>query len=449
MLRRPHLPSSCRALFIVLLSLAFFTVGCGDDSTNSDNTTDTGASSGADTSAEDMASSSGMDTQTSPDTIAPTPDATDVTDVVEIEQIEIPPEPWDITTAGPYNVGFRLDRVTYDAVGEEGRSLRIAAWYPTQDATGEGGMYISLLRREEVLFYSSISEHKETFPVLVFSHGNAALAEQSYFMAERFASHGWIVISPDHTNNTFADTEGSINFGSAPFRPQDISAVLDHFLDLPPEHILAGRLDEANIAMSGHSFGAFTTILSAGTGFDVDGLAADCAAGLIGSRQCGVLEAPEAAALFREGFYDDRIRAFIPQTPGGSFAFRDTLDQITSPLLMFTGGLDASLSNEEEGDPIWAGMVGDNKIRIDITNAGHFTFSNMCDLFPFIPMVFEDGCDPEIFIDPPVAYDIINHYSMAFFRRHLFEDHSYDALLDGTEQPYAEHLTLSTKPSAP
>lgn len=361
-------------------------------------------------------------------------------------QITLPPEPWDIRAKGPYTVGFRTESLTYKAAPEDNdRTIKLVMWFPSTQATGlRRAKYLGAINRPGV--WTDVPPAAGgAMPVLVFSHGNGSLGEQNYFMAEHFARHGWLVIAPYHTNNTIYDNEGSINFRVAPYRPQDISATIDWLLERPAQDPLHKRADADKIALSGHSFGGFTTLATTGATFAVDPIIAACEAGSIDSRYCTIFPTPESVQLFRDGFVDPRIKVGIPQTPAGASVFLEGLAQVRIPTLLLTGGRDQSLPNDEEGDPIWAGLpaLGHN-IRVDLPNAGHFTFSNMCDIVPNASLVRDDGCGPD-FLPVETAYDIINTYSMAFLRRHLLGDRSHDDLLDGRTNHWGDAIIFSSK----
>ena len=40
------------------------------------------------------------------------------------------------------------------------------------------------------------------WPIILFSHGNQGIKEQSFFLTEHLASHGYLVVAPDHQYNT-------------------------------------------------------------------------------------------------------------------------------------------------------------------------------------------------------------------------------------------------------
>jgi predicted dienelactone hydrolase len=357
--------------------------------------------------------------------------------------LTIPERPWPVDEQGPYNVGYTQREITYDAQGtDEPRTIRLAIWYPTRDLGGARSLYYDLLSRREAFSNATVGID-EPAPLLVFSHGNSSLAEQSFFMTEFFASHGWIVASPDHTGNTVRDTQGAIDLTSAVFRSQDISQVIDFMLAPPGDDPLSEMVSNEDIVMSGHSFGAVTTLASSGAEFAVDELLAECQAAENPSDMCEIFDGREDwTALFRDGFNDERIKVAIPQSPGGYEAFREGISAIETPTLMFTGSMDRTLPNEEEGDPIWQEMQGAEHMRVDLEKGGHFTFSNMCSLLGGVEMIDNDGCNDE-FIDIEIAFEIINAYSLAFSRYHLFDDHTDADLVEGPT-PY-EGVEISRK----
>lgn len=367
----------------------------------------------------------------------------DLTDAGADAEPDLPEVERTIFEQGPYRIGYTKYSVTYDAVGEPGRTFSLKMWYPTLDEEGRKSRYANLFNREEA-FLDAAPYVPGPAPVLIFSHGNSSFAEQSYFMTEYFASHGWIVVAPDHTGNTVRDTEGAISFESGAFRPQDITATLDFIFGLPQDHLFAGAFS-ADVVLTGHSFGGYTTLANAGASFDVDNAVAFCSEPGAPSA-CQILSSDEIIEKLREGFHDDRVKVAIPQTPGGFLLYQDGIGDIEIPTLLMTAARDATLPDSEEGAPIWAAL-GPRSMRMDMLNAGHFSYSNMCVVLGFVPEVQNDGCN-DTFIEPELGFQIMNAYAMAFSRFHLFGDQEYRELLDGTDARWAEHIELDFKANA-
>ena len=356
------------------------------------------------------------------------------------EELTIPPRPWDVTERGPFNVGFMTGSYTFkvEPSGED-RTIEVVFWYPTRAARGTSARYIkNLLLIGDALDRAEVADTEASYPMLVFSHGNGSIAEQSYTMTEHFASHGWIVAAPYHTLNTLFDNPSVINYLSSVDRPQDISALLDWSETLPADHPLSGRINFEQMAISGHSFGAFTTMALAGAQFDVDAIERQCEGETpqIGRSLCELFT-EERRELFERGFYEPRFKAAIPQTPGIGPVFEDGVQQLKMPLLMMTAGRDQSLRAELNGDYMWDRLIEGPHARFDLPNGGHFTYSNMCSLLGTLEIASEDGCD-ETFIDVDAALMMIVHYAMAWAEYHVLGDERHEALIRGEERPYPE-----------
>jgi len=110
-------------------------------------------------------------------------------------------------------------------------------------------------------------------PIILLSHGHGAsnfLASMRGYgpLADYYAAHGFVVIIPTHLNSkTIAldptGPEGPLFWKS---RAQDMHIILDALDDI--EHAvpgLAGRLDRDRIAAVGHSLGAHTVTMLAGS----------------------------------------------------------------------------------------------------------------------------------------------------------------------------------------
>lgn len=424
-------------LFVLVCLVALASVHCGGEAT--DNNTD------QTNNASDMA----VDQNQADMSDMNEDQAGDMKDMPNMEEmtedlLKIPPGPWDISKNGPYNVGYQTTKIIYKAKPElADRELEVVVWYPTLVKGGRLARYLRLLTRQGIYLDAPIAPEGQ-FPVLVFSHGNSSLAEQSYFMTEYFASHGWVVVAPYHTGNSVRDNEGSINYRSALYRPQDISAILDWLEALPEGFVIKDRITK-QVALSGHSFGGYTTLASAGSAFRIDEIKDVCTNNPPNQKLCDAFSQEADLQVFRDAFVDTRIKVAIPQTPAGAFFFGDGLKDIKIPTMLMTGARDRSLPNEEEGDPIWQNLPADgHHIRLDFPQGGHFTFSNMCELFPTLDQVANDGCN-ETFIPADRALPIIRQYALAFAQYHLLADMRHKALLEGEEQPWKTDVTFSKK----
>ncbi|WP_158542318.1 alpha/beta hydrolase family protein [Lujinxingia litoralis] len=382
------------------------------------------------------------------DQSADQPDAGHLSDTPAPDPYDtLPEQPWLLTEHGHYSVGYAFESLIYTPRGpqEAPREITISIWHPTFDTEGRAARYLNVLNAPDVLQDASVAiRDSDPAPLMIFSHGNGSFSIQSYFFAEYLASHGFVVIAPDHKGNTFSDTGGAVRLESTVYRPQDMSAVLDWVEQLPADHPLHGKTSRDKIAISGHSLGGFTTLATTGASIDLAAVTAGCTAGTISQRICEIFEA-DNAAIFGEGFLDARFQASLPMTPAGSEVFLPGIANITIPTLVWTAGQDLTLPNPDEGDPLWEGMAGQDHVRIDIANAGHFTFSNLCELLaPAVPEFQNDGCGEDNMAYEE-AFEIINAYSLAFLRKHLDGASEYDAMLAG-DSPMSDALLFERKP---
>jgi dienelactone hydrolase len=111
----------------------------------------------------------------------------------------------------------------------EKRQVEVVAWYPAADgATGppapylragpaEGRTFAALMRRDEAVFdyLGDVRTHSvldapprggDRLPVLIFSHGYAAIASSYTALLEDLASHGYAVLSVVHPYEAMAAT---------------------------------------------------------------------------------------------------------------------------------------------------------------------------------------------------------------------------------------------------
>ena len=407
----------------ILIFLVPFFFGCSDDSKNNSTQTD----AGADVSTTDVQVDSGTlnDVGTTPDVST------------DLGEEDAGTEQVSLFEPGPHNIGYRSWDFQYDSNDELGRELRLSVWYPTADTEGTAARYYNLLNRTEIFDGATVVD--DTFPVVVFSHGNTSFGEQSYFFAEFLTSHGFIVVAPDHTGNTFRGNTATFAEAST-FRPQDISAALDEVQNLPTEDPLFGKLTD-DIALSGHSFGGYTTLAVSGASFNTAGVDFACQNGQLPVDFCMFYE-NSGKEQFEAGFLDERIKAAIPMAPVGAAFFGPGVADIKIPTLMITAGQDRTLPNASEGDPIWA-QFSAPATRIDILKGGHFTFSNICELAGNMPNFANDGCSDE-FIPSAEAFVIINAFSLAFLKKNLLGETTYDAFLSASGE-FSLDIILSEK----
>ncbi len=340
----------------------------------------------------------------------------------------------DFAAPGPYHIGQRETWMTYTPDGlDEERTLRLVIWYPTDETDAPGPLF----QGGDVHIDAAPRTNTE-FPVYVFSHGSLGFAEASYALMEHFASHGFVVVAPDHTGNTTTNRNDPRPTEIYFLRALDISAILDWLYALPSNDPLSGTLTE-EVLLGGVSFGGFTSFAVAGAEFSESRIS-ECDDSSAGD-WCSTMT-PAYQDLFRAGFHDTRVDAIIPMAPGNAAELGpEGVGDIDLPVLLVTASRDQQSRNETTGDPYWASLSGPEAWRVNIEGGGHQSFVLACEVTP--GLFEDDGCGEE-FIDYREAHRLINTYSLAFAYHYLFGHSSARQTLDGTVPPSSD-ITLSAK----
>jgi predicted dienelactone hydrolase len=225
------------------------------------------------------------------------------------------------------------------------------------------------------------AEGDDRFPVIIFSHGGGNNAIDYGYTLEELASHGYVVVAPDHVRDTQDDARidflngevtgilgealqpplfPCVNGLSPPCLRNDLPTVmLDRFNDVEAvlDHLQAWfgeRVDLDRVGMMGHSRGAATGLALAG-----------------GSR-----------ATSGWGFQADpkrRIKAVMGLALGGQFVV-DGIDlgNVRAPVLLVAGSLD-QLAPEYIGTGALSHLGSTDEQFVPIQNAVHRHYgSTLC-----------------------------------------------------------------------
>lgn len=203
-----------------------------------------------------------------------------------------------------------------------------------------------------------------SFPVIIFSHGVGGSKDSFAYLGKSWASHGYICIHPTHLGSDFSllqkvglqallETTNDPEVWSE--RPQDISFIIDSLGKLEQQvPQLNGKINQAFIGVSGHSYGAYTTMLLAGAAIAMPG---------------------DETASFR----DERICVFLGISPPGTDRQGLNLgswDRINDPMMTVSGTEDWGL----EGKPAswrmeaFKYMPPIDKYHVLVKGANHFSF---------------------------------------------------------------------------
>ncbi|MBI5495572.1 MAG: hypothetical protein HY904_11160 [Deltaproteobacteria bacterium] len=341
----------------------------------------------------------------------------------------------DPSAPGPYPVGVRTVTLVDPTRTTPGytapRQLVCEIWYPAVEASR------TLPRVEYVLHDqlpddmkaqiapealgtlqtdaardADIRADSDRYPVVVFSHGKGGIRMQSTFLTVALASHGHVVISPDHEADTLVDLlrEGDVElnttYDSFIDRPLDVMFILDQVEAGDALSWLRPIADMEHVGLAGHSFGALTTMR---------------VSGLDGRVDAEVAQAPAGYAL---------VQVDVPTQ----------LEQYGIPVMLQSAGMDRTLPEDPSATSLWAHLRSP-RYFLRMPTAGHFTFSDLCvfdvaAIDAAIPLdvsnVLTDGCGTDN-IRPEVAFPIIRHYAVGLFNGYLRSSPAARALL--TEAP--------------
>ncbi len=204
----------------------------------------------------------------------------------------------DPLAAGPFPVGVTttvfVDAGRTDNFTRQPRTLITEIWYPAMDAAKQmpknkysdfipGGVtpeieelivktYKMSAAEVDKLYWNEAHRNAPVregrFPLVVFSHGNGGSRQQNTFWCDCLASHGYIIVSADHTGNArWTIIDGKVipfqsaeRAKSAIDRPLDVVFLLDQMIrwDQGGDPRFAGHIDTDHAAIAGMSYGSFT-----------------------------------------------------------------------------------------------------------------------------------------------------------------------------------------------
>ena len=336
------------------------------------------------------------------------------------------PLSWPFEEAGPFVVGYRHWEVTYTSPGNgEQRTIGINIWYPATEKTATSPNYLNLALFRDTDVYVDAPPAPPVYPngkypVWAHSHGSQAYGGSSSDLMRHLASHGWVAVAPDHTNNLFNQDVNPRPLAFYAERPTDVMVAIDQLDALPDATWLAGTADTSRVIISGHSFGSFDAWALAGGSYDTTLIQQKCDSGEF--PDC----TPERVALFGPGFREPRAIAVVPMAGrmGADWRGDDGLRSVNIPMLLMSG------SNDDVGNAdAFAQMTGKPVTWIDLAGGCHETFAlGFCTT-----------------LNKATGYGLVNTYALAFGRQQMFADSSVDAVLDGT-QVVSDLVTLQKQP---
>ncbi|KAA0236101.1 MAG: hypothetical protein JJLCMIEE_00770 [Acidimicrobiales bacterium] len=313
---------------------------------------------------------------------------------------------------GPYAIGRRSIPLTDES---RGRTLLVDILYPVEPGTtGELSRYVLFgdLGADSEHALADVAVADGEFPLVLFSHGNTGVRFQSIFYTEALASHGFVVVAPDHTGNTITDSSRTVE--AAADRPADISFLIDAIetMNADADDALFGHIDLDRIGVTGHSYGGYTSLaMASGVG---DAIAPD-----------------------------DRVTAIVPIAPAATLIKEANLERAEVPALVIGGTDDVTTPIEDSTAYSFDNLGSEPLYRVDLIDAAHWSFTIVCEVDELVPELppeiieiigsgFEEGCaEDQMPVDE--AHRLTNRYAISFFLVELAGDSRYQQFLTASE----------------
>ena len=226
---------------------------------------------------------------------------------------------------------------------------------------------VDATRDREVPVRVYLSPHPSPQPIILYSHGLGGSRQNKAYLGEHWSAAGFICVFMQHAGSDrevirpakplqrFKALKAAVSVKSSLDRIGDVSFVIDQLerWNKLAGHKLFGQLDLHRIGMSGHSYGASTTLAVAGRNFP-----------------------------FRKRYLEPRIVAFLAMSPqpGKGMSVERAFRSIDLPMLCMTGTkddspIDASVTPEARRS-VYRAMPSGDKFQLVLEGAHHFSFGD-------------------------------------------------------------------------
>ncbi|MBU0995208.1 MAG: hypothetical protein KJ737_22155 [Proteobacteria bacterium] len=357
---------------------------------------------------------------------------------------------------GPYLVGVNVQN---HMVGDH--EVQFTTWYPAQYLPGVAPYMTEDLIIGTAVLNADFDSSGGPYPLIVFDPGFGASGNQYYFYTQNLASHGYVVIGIDpldkdqmtdnlgktdpkilslalsesykeHDANDavrllFQDWWIATDFGMT-YRPAEIEYAKQLAVNCnqDPSSIFYGMIDTENIGMTGHSLGAWYSLLEGGMPFNCDYelTPEECDVNQVSITDLDPCCMASIAGLVNPlALKDDRIKAILPLAPPILMAdsqITRSAAELDIPV-MFIAGDDPA--NESTFEPMWEVYTNaaNPKYFVQIRDTDHFVVFDIIEtLKPWVQNLIPGG-NHTYFLNKARAY---KDYSSAFFNMYLKGDTS-------------------------
>lgn len=253
-------------------------------------------------------------------------------------------------------IGVMLCLNTAAARGQSTQKVEIVDFEPTDNARGR-----------EVPLRVYLPDSETPRPVVLFSHGLGGSREGNPYLGNHWAGEGFVAVFMQHAGSDrdviknirlrdrFNALKDAASYRSARDRLTDVSFVIDQLTQWndTKDHPLFGKLDLHHIGMSGHSFGAVTTL------------------GVAGQKP-----------VFGTEINEPRIDAFLAMSPqpGKGRSPERAFAEFERPVLCMTGTEDDSPIDRtvtpELRLAVYEALPDGDKYQLVFQDGNHYTFSD-------------------------------------------------------------------------
>ena len=360
---------------------------------------------------------------------------------------------------------YRADAPTYGMLGvhpvgsrvqvmEEEPGLEITIWYPAVSGGAENAAYPYQIKLPVVGDVTIATDASYAipgaaydlaagpYPLVILSPGFAMRASSYGWLAEHLASHGFVVLAPEHDEQMNPESglwQGAIK------RPQELQAVFAYVdAQTQPGGALADLVDPETVAVIGHSYGGYTALAAAGARLDSVGLTTHCAdvtaANHPSAWLCDMLlpHLPEMATLagldtlpdgLWPGWGEARVDAVVALA-GDAFFFGEAgLAEIKAPVLAIGGTADHDSPFDWSAQPTYDYVSSERKVLIALNEAEHMIFTNPCAAVRWYAQPLAGEFCADTVWNRQQAHHLVSHFTTAFLLAELKQDGAAAAVL--------------------
>jgi predicted dienelactone hydrolase len=275
------------------------------------------------------------------------------------------------------------------------------------------------------------------YPLVILSPGFSIGASTYAWLAEHLASYGFVVLAPEHQEQLDAELNGL--WQATITRPHDILTVLAYVDEQTGSgRSFAGLIDADTVAVIGHSYGGYTTLVAGGAQIDTGGFEALCATAYEANDPnawlcdellphmadmaalAGLDSMPEG--LWRQAWSDPRVDAIVPLAGDAFYFGRDGLAEITVPVMAIGGTADGDSPYLWGTYPTYEYVSSATKVRIALVDAEHMIFTGPCEAMPLLLRFLSGEFCSDPGWDRNYAHDLIKYFTTAFLLAELKQE---------------------------